>query len=126
MVKAQPRVCILICTRRELETRAISSVTIMAASQPMSSPSYFSGITVPKKPSSPMGSMAPCRGSSGWRPIRPRWGQLFVGKFTDGFAQHFHIFEKSTSSSYWLIDDGLQSRKIHASLTECPRMTVMG
>jgi hypothetical protein len=52
------QVCMLICTRRELETRAISSVTIMAASQPISSPSYSSGITVPKKPSSPMGSMA--------------------------------------------------------------------
>jgi hypothetical protein len=48
----------LTCTRNELAARAISSVTIMAASQPMSSPSYSSGITVPKKPSSPMGRIA--------------------------------------------------------------------
>ncbi len=48
----------LICTRSELEARAISSLTIMAARNPMPSPSYSSGITVPKKPSSPMGLIA--------------------------------------------------------------------
>lgn len=38
-------------------TPPISSVTIMAASQPISSPPYSSGMTVPKKPSSAMGLM---------------------------------------------------------------------
>jgi len=46
------------CTRRALEARAISSVMIIAASQPISLPPYCSGITVPKKPSSPMGFTA--------------------------------------------------------------------
>ena len=55
MVKAQPKVFMLICTRRLLEPRAISSVMIMAASQPISLPPYSSGITVPNRPSSAMG-----------------------------------------------------------------------
>ena len=55
MVYAQPSVCMFICTLNELEPLAISSVRIMAASQPISFPPYSSGITVPKKPSSPIG-----------------------------------------------------------------------
>jgi len=45
----------LIWTRSELEARAISSVIIAAASQPMLFPPYSSGITVPNRPSSPIG-----------------------------------------------------------------------
>src|SRR3990172_11033684 len=40
---AQPSVSMLIWTRRELPARAISSDTIMAASQPMLFPPYSSG-----------------------------------------------------------------------------------
>src|SRR5450759_4847415 len=43
------------CTRSELEARAISSVMIAAASHPMLLPPYSSGITVPNRPSSPIG-----------------------------------------------------------------------
>src|SRR5262245_8723024 len=55
MGNAQPTVSMLICTRSALQARAISSLTIMVASQPMSLPPYSSGMTVPRNPSSAMG-----------------------------------------------------------------------
>jgi hypothetical protein len=48
----------LIWTRSELDARAISSVMIIAASQPIPFPPYSSGITVPNRPSSPIGLTA--------------------------------------------------------------------
>jgi len=58
IVYPQPSTCMFTCTLKDDDAFAISSVTIMAASHPILSPPYSSGITVPKKPSSPIGLIA--------------------------------------------------------------------
>jgi hypothetical protein len=49
-----PEVCMLKATRSELDARAISSVAMAKASQPIPVPPYSSGMIAPNRPISPI------------------------------------------------------------------------
>jgi len=115
----------LTCTRSALEARAISSVMIIAASQPISLPPYSSGMTVPKKPSSPIGLTASLYGKWDFRSHSSAKGAIFSSANERTVSRN--IFNSSVNSKFispLLVDDyGCDFASVLPSRPLCRRLS---